>query len=69
MEELCHLEWTLRCQKPTPGPVSLPADQEAEFSATSPAPVYLPAATLPTVMLMDSASQTLSKPPIKCLPS
>jgi hypothetical protein len=42
----------------------LPADQDVKLSATALAP-SLPAATLPSKMIMNSPSETVSKPPMK----
>jgi hypothetical protein len=61
LDEVCHWGWTLKFQKPKPGPVSLsllvPMGPNIEHSATSIAPDVPCSNLLSTMMKMDETSE------------
>ena len=70
--EVYHWGRTFRLQKPIPDPVSLCLHTNWKYVASFKKKLSyfsssMCAATLPTMMTMDYVSETVNKPPIKCL--
>jgi hypothetical protein len=64
--EVCHWAWALPCQPLFLCLFLLSVDQDVSSQLLLQPHACLPAAVLPSMMAMGSASETVSKPPIKC---
>lgn len=68
MEEVRHWEWALRFQKPAPGSVCVLCLKLEDQNVSSELPLQhcLPTAVLPTTRVIESPTETKSKPPVDC---